>query len=694
MSGIADLSELVGIEQIRLPVCMVDYWSDGHGGPLEIDESRKLIISFACLFRDHLIGKSQAKTALIDWSQRMTTCPAPELVESEVDRAYASDVRLSCHMLRDTDLGKYCEDKLCDYPRDGPKARAWHDNNKIRVEDVVEFSQRKDGSRSVKFSPDKAAAVIIKEYPIVSTPDELIWIYRDGIYVPDGEVTVDQILDRIVGDLYNSRSASETHRKIVLRTLKDYNIFDSNPYLFAVDNGVVDMSTGKFKKHDPKFYLTQKSPVKFDKKATCPEIEKFLGSALATVDNVLSFLDIMTAKTTDLLFEYFVVMIGGGANGKSKAEELIRAFFGDESIAEVDIATLTQNRFDRKEIFKKKFLINSEVSGDEKESRWIKYISGGGRLDADQKGREHIQFRPRCIIIIDTNDPPRFADASYGFQRRLVKIDFPNTFVDEPKAENGNERQKDPFVVEKITSPKELSGLLNLLIMRAPDVLPECKIHRRADGKVLAFEYEMQANSIAEFFEQFCELDSSNWIAKTSLYEYYKAFCKKINAVPKSQTIFNRYAKKTFKLEEARKFIEGSFSRIYYGIGLDDIAFNEFLNQGDTDFLPEKTLSVPGLPTLPTLNEVVGRIVNGDMGGIEHGEKSGKPGKLGTDIENPGKKSVLNLVYILREIPKFVGIDELNYGPFRPDDVANIPEVHAKNFVEKGFARTIGGNTC
>lgn len=687
----SDLYQVLGSAQSDTPACLVETW-DGQP-PLDPEDGRKCVISLALAMRDRLLSKAAAKDALRGWSSLDGA-----LIDSEVDRAYDSDESLSCEILhRCKTISQNCQREFCDYPSTVRDRRAWHGADAIKVEDVCEITTNSQGNQTVKFSPDKAAAALIKEYPIVSTPDERIWVYRDGVYVSGGDVFVDQILDRLVADLYTSRQASEVHRKIVLRTLKEYSTFDSNPYLFAVENGVVDMATGQFMKHDPKFLLTQKSPVRYDKEATCPEVEKFLGSALGTVDNVLSFLDVMTAKTTDLLFEYFVVMIGGGANGKSKAEELIRAFFGDDAIAEVDIATLTQNRFDRKEIFKKKFLINSEVSGDEKESRWIKYISGGGRLDADQKGREHIQFRPRCIIIIDTNDPPRFADASYGFQRRLVKIDFPNTFVDEPKPENPNERQKDPFVVQKITSPDELSGLLNLLIMRAPDVLPECKIHRRSDGKTLAAEYEMQSNSVAEFFDKLCEFDSSNWTPKATIYQYYKDFCKKINAVPRSQTIFNRYAMKTLKLEESRKHIEGgAFARIFWGVAVDELAYNEFVNQEDTNDLLRKTLSIPGLPTLPTLREIVSRVVYGGIcGGIEHPKNAGKTGNPVPDSENAGKDqekipgTKLLTIYILTTISKFVGVDGMSYGPFRPDEVSALPEIHALNFVNKGLARLI-----
>ena len=52
---------------------------------------------------------------------------------------------------------------------------------------------------------------------------------------------------------------------------------------------------------------------------------------------------------------------------------------------------------------------------------------------------------------------------------------------------------------------------------------------------------------------------------------------------------------------------------------------------------------------------------------------------------------VLVPIYVTSEISRFVGIDGRTYGPFRPDEVASIPTIHAKNLAERGFIRIIGG---
>jgi len=63
------------------------------------------------------------------------------------------------------------------------------------------------------------------------------------------------------------------------------------------------------------------------------------------------------------------------------------------------------------------------------------------------------------------------------------------------------------------------------------------------------------------------------------------------------------------------------------------------------------------------------------------------------EIDHPslhkGTQPSLHTIYVLAEIEQFSGIDGRTYGPFKRDDVASLPILHAKNLAEKKFARLI-----
>jgi len=54
-----------------------------------------------------------------------------------------------------------------------------------------------------------------------------------------------------------------------------------------------------------------------------------------------------------------------------------------------------------------------------------------------------------------------------------------------------------------------------------------------------------------------------------------------------------------------------------------------------------------------------------------------------------GRKESLEAIAFLQDVPKFIGVNMRNYGPFETGDVANIPEDNAKLLVEKRVAKKI-----
>ena len=46
--------------------------------------------------------------------------------------------------------------------------------------------------------------------------------------------------------------------------MADYSLFDQDPYLLCVKNGVVNLVDGTFSEHNPNYYLTSASPVNYN----------------------------------------------------------------------------------------------------------------------------------------------------------------------------------------------------------------------------------------------------------------------------------------------------------------------------------------------------------------------------------------------------------------------------------------------
>jgi DNA replication factor GINS len=55
----------------------------------------------------------------------------------------------------------------------------------------------------------------------------------------------------------------------------------------------------------------------------------------------------------------------------------------------------------------------------------------------------------------------------------------------------------------------------------------------------------------------------------------------------------------------------------------------------------------------------------------------------------PSPRSGLKVVRFLKALPAIIGIDMKTYGPFKPEDVASIPEENAENLIRRGIAKEV-----
>ncbi len=105
------------------------------------------------------------------------------------------------------------------------------------------------------------------------------------------EKEIERITAKVLRSLYKSEDELETkwarmceRRNIRMNSIKDLmplvpgerEDFDKHKYLFNVENGIVDLKTGKLQQHDRELGLTKITNIAFDENAKCPEWLNFL----------------------------------------------------------------------------------------------------------------------------------------------------------------------------------------------------------------------------------------------------------------------------------------------------------------------------------------------------------------------------------------------------------------------------------
>jgi len=97
----------------------------------------------------------------------------------------------------------------------------------------------------------------------------------------------------------------------------------------------------------------------------------------------------------------------------------------------------------------------------------FKTLTGRDLIAAPRKYLTRVKFVNFAKMVFACNKLPRTKDTSTAFWNRWILFEFPYTFLSEKEInslteeEEKNVRLRDVNIIEKLSSPDELSGLLN-----------------------------------------------------------------------------------------------------------------------------------------------------------------------------------------------------------------------------------------
>lgn len=401
----------------------------------------------------------------------------------------------------------------------------------INIEDVANVGYDDCGNvKGWALAPTRAAATILKALPLVMTKDDdAIYHFGGQIYEPDGARIIDVALIKAAGDAVDIKELKEVLRRIRNCLLDSPVALDPNPYLLGCKNGVVDLTTGEFRDYLPEDLITDQIDVTYNPSAKCTAFLAFIESITPNFSDRITLIDWFAATAIREPLAYVLFLLGLGRNGKGIYEKIIKKFFGQAAFRDMPLAEVNRNNFAASGFYKKRGWIASET-GKRKAAigtDFMKLTSGNGVIDGDRKNQSRIQFEPYFQTIVDTNTMPQIEDSSIGWMERFVKVDLPYIFVANPDKANPLEKQRDPCLFEKLSTPGELSGILNLLLSRSQVIGKSKAIHKRSGAEMFA-EYAEQSSSVKTFLDAFCEYDGTLSGLRTPsepIYESYKEWC-------------------------------------------------------------------------------------------------------------------------------------------------------------------------
>src|SRR3989344_5087590 len=110
-----------------------------------------------------------------------------------------------------------------------------------------------------------------------------IYLYKNGIYILGANILRGEI-QRILGSIVSKHHKNEIIEKIKDSTITNRKEFNPSRDLVNLNNGVLDIRTGKKTDHNPNNLFFSKIPVDYKEGIDCPKVKKFLSEILGKDD--------------------------------------------------------------------------------------------------------------------------------------------------------------------------------------------------------------------------------------------------------------------------------------------------------------------------------------------------------------------------------------------------------------------------
>lgn len=333
------------------------------------------------------------------------------------------------------------------------------------------------------------------------------WAWSDaGVWAPLEPLQLRQAAQRVLeGQTRVSAGLVSSVVQLVANELYDPKAHFDEPQDRRINcqNGTLDFIDGAWtlREHRKSDYLTTQIPVAYDPAATCPRFDRFLAEIFegdedaadksALICEMLGYSLLQSCR-----YEKFIILTGGGSNGKSVLLEVLRALVGAGQCAAVD-PTKLGSPFQRAHLRGKLANIVPELpAGGMLADAEVKALVSGDLMTAEFKGRDAFDFVPFATLWAGTNHLPHTRDLSHGMARRALIVPFNRTFGDDDREIGLADRLK-----------AELPGILAKALRALAQVFERGRFTEPASCRDALKAWRLSSDQVAQFVEDRCVCD-------------------------------------------------------------------------------------------------------------------------------------------------------------------------------------------
>ena len=438
----------------------------------------------------------------------------------------------------------------------------------VIVEHVNGLANRLDQEEPEHATPIQQLAKKITSENIFRTTtdnEELFWYDGHGLYLSGQEWRIKYECQQIQPKI-KTKDVQEVINHIKRKTFIDRAVFDSNSEILNLQNGLLDIHTMTLTPHSPDQYSITQLPVRFNQKAKCPRIIRFLGQVLKPKDvfTALELIGYCLYKTSK--FEKAALCIGKGSNGKSTFLRIIDHLLGSKNISHISLQDISGDRFASAGLYGKLANTFADLKSDKLVSTGnFKMLVSGDYIRAQKKFQNPFEFQNYAKLIFSANEIPQSEDRTYAYFRRWIILFFEKVFEGD---------DNDTELINKLITPEELSGLLNLALIALRQLIKDNQFVQIDDIATIERDYNLNASTVERFLSEKCVVtnDREDYIICRDLWDIYYKFCKDNGLNSKTDNIFGMELRQLQVKKERLRIKKVEREYCYVGIRLKENA--------------------------------------------------------------------------------------------------------------------------
>jgi len=372
-----------------------------------------------------------------------------------------------------------------------------------------------------KFNPGIYANALMSNYFFkTDRHTDIVYVYNHerGIWEDLAEPFIKTIMAQTLQTQLKENYYHEVLFHIKANTYEDLT---TKPNKLALENVILNPETYETENKTPANFITTQLPITYDPKQDCPVIKKFFTEVLPE-DQIPQMQELIGyCLYNKLPIHKSAIFLGEGRNGKTTMSNLINAFLGQENISHVNLQQICEGKFELAQLYGKLANICDDLPSDALRTvSNFKNLSGNAPIQAQFKHKNPFDFWNTAKMIWACNKLPPSSEDTTAYYERFLIFNFDHTFTG---------ANQDINLLEKLTTPQELSGLLNFAIEGLKRLLTNKQFSNSKTTKENRAQYIRSSDSCLAFIEECTEVDQESepfiFISEEDCYRKYIMYC-------------------------------------------------------------------------------------------------------------------------------------------------------------------------